>query len=93
MSKIRSVITGSGSHIPPNVIVNDHFLEHEFLDFLPPKAAPKDVPVDPPRAGRRFTAAFGRSRCARSRAAREPDSPWVDEGGRPLRADPFIRRA
>src|SRR5438132_2561267 len=32
MSKIRSVITGSGSHIPPNVIVNDHFLEHEFLD-------------------------------------------------------------
>jgi len=32
MSNIRSVIVGTGSHIPPVVVPNDHFLGAEFLD-------------------------------------------------------------
>lgn len=29
---INAVITGSGHFLPPNVIKNDHFLQHEFYD-------------------------------------------------------------
>lgn len=32
MSKIRSVITGTGSYIPENTISGKHFLEHTFFD-------------------------------------------------------------
>ncbi|WP_113663511.1 3-oxoacyl-ACP synthase III family protein [Pedobacter nanyangensis] len=32
MSKIRSVITGTGSYIPENAISGKHFLEHTFFD-------------------------------------------------------------
>lgn len=31
MSSIRSVIVGTGSHIPASVVPNDRFLRHEFL--------------------------------------------------------------
>lgn len=32
MNKIKSVITGTGSYIPTNVISGKHFLEHTFFD-------------------------------------------------------------
>jgi 3-oxoacyl-[acyl-carrier-protein] synthase-3 len=32
MSKIQSVITGTGSYIPENIISGKHFLEHTFFD-------------------------------------------------------------
>ena len=32
MNKIQSVITGTGSYIPENIIAGKHFLEHTFFD-------------------------------------------------------------
>ena len=32
MNKIQSVITGTGSYIPENIISGEHFLKHTFFD-------------------------------------------------------------